>query len=135
MGDPPDRLSELLHVGDPALQQVARAAPGGKQFGGLFDLSVRGQEQDAHLREFGAQHQCRVQACGQVTCGHPDINNGQVRAFLANQGQQPRRILRLPRNVEAGPIQQARDSLPQQRVVVGENDARAKFAAWIPHVQ
>ncbi|KOV66970.1 hypothetical protein ADK64_11055 [Streptomyces sp. MMG1121] len=43
LGDPPDRLQELLHVGDPALEQIPDPPTAGQQLHGLLHLDMRGQ--------------------------------------------------------------------------------------------
>jgi hypothetical protein len=44
--DPADRLRELGHVSDPALEQITGALADGQQLHRLLDLSVRGQDED-----------------------------------------------------------------------------------------
>ena len=43
-------------VGDPALEQVADAAPAGQQLHCVLGLDVRGEHQDGDVGEFVADH-------------------------------------------------------------------------------
>ena len=125
--DPADCLRELGHVGHPALEQVADALAGGQQLHRLLDLGVRRQDQDPGRGELLADLPGRVEALGQIAWGHPDVDDGQVRVVLADQGQQRRSVVSLADDVEAGSLEQARYPLTQQGVIVGQDNALACF--------
>jgi hypothetical protein len=103
-GDPADRVCELGHVGHPALEQVADPVTGGEQLHRLLDLGVRRQDQDPGPRELPADLAGRVEALGQVVRGHPDVDDGEIRLVLADQGQQPGRVVRLTDHLEPRPF-------------------------------
>jgi hypothetical protein len=52
--------------------------------------------------------------------------------LLADQGQQLRSIVSLANDVEPCSVQQARYALPEQRVIVCQNDALALFVHYAP---
>jgi hypothetical protein len=55
---------------------------------------------------------------------------------LAHELEQLPRIVALTDDLETGALEQARKSLPEQHVVVGENDARANLGSrHCPHYQ
>src|SRR5262249_40852737 len=82
------------------------------------DLGVRRQDQDPGRRELRPDLPGRIEALAEKPWRHPDIDDGQVRIVLADEGEQPWSIMGLADDVESGSFQQARDALPPQRLVV-----------------
>ena len=119
------RIDEVVHVDDPALQQVTAALAAGQQTHGVLDLDMRGKDKDGDVRKFRTNLASRVKAFGGVTGRHPDVHDHQFRPLLAHKRQQQRRVCALPYDVEARPLEQARDSFAQQDVVVCQRDLDA----------
>jgi len=101
---------------------------GGEQLHRLLDLRMRRENQDAYSGEFLADHPRRVEALSQMIRGHPDVDDGEVRTMLPDQGQKPRRVVGLAHHLEPCAFEQARDSLPKQDVIVRQHDAHPCFA-------
>ena len=129
--DPADSLRELGHIGHPALEQVTDALTGGQQLHRLLDLGVRRQDQDAGSGELLADLPGRFKALGHVTGGHPDVDDGQVRALLADEAQQPGSIVSLADDVEPRSLEQAGYPLTEQGVIIRQDNALACFAHYV----
>jgi EmrB/QacA subfamily drug resistance transporter len=85
--DPVERLDEVGHVGDPALEQVAAALPAGQQIHGLLDLDMGGQHHDRGVGEILPDHPGGIQPFGGLARWHPDIHHHQIRPVLPDQGE------------------------------------------------
>ena len=125
--DPLQRLDELIHVGDPALQQVAAALTAGEQVHRVLDHGVRGQDQDGDVRELGPDHTGRVEPLGGMIRRHPDIHDGQFRLMLPDQRDELRPITASADHDKTGLFEQAGQALPEEDVVVGQCDPDAGF--------
>src|SRR6266581_4000133 len=124
--DPPKCVDELVHVGDAALEEVADALPAGEELHRVLDLGMRRQNENARLRQLGPDDARRLQTLGRVVRGHPDIDDDQVGVALAYQLDELGGGARLAHDLEAGVLQQARDSLPEKDVVVGQHHTRLR---------
>src|SRR6185369_2108995 len=124
--DPPERVDELVYVGDAILEEVADALPAGEQLHRVLDLGMGRQDEDARLRELGPDNPRCLQALGRVARRHPDIDDSQVGLALAHQLDDLGGGARLAHELEAGVLQQARDPLPEEDVVVGQHHTRLR---------
>jgi signal transduction histidine kinase len=55
---------------------------------------------------------------------HADIDDGEIGLMLAHESQQLRAVARLADDLIPAPVKQARETLAQQHVIVGEDDSR-----------
>jgi hypothetical protein len=62
---------------------------------------VRGQDQDGGCWEVLANLPGRFNAFCQIAWGHPDVDDGQIRAMLLDQVEQPGSVVCLADDVEA----------------------------------
>jgi hypothetical protein len=53
---------------------------------------------------------------------HPDVDDCKIGLVLLNERHQPRSVVSLARDLEAGPLEQARQTLAEEDVVVGEDN-------------
>jgi hypothetical protein len=58
--------------------------------------------------------------------GHPDVDDDEVGLVLADELEEPVGVCGLTDNVEAGPVEQAREAFAQQDVVVCDDDPAAR---------
>ena len=56
---------------------------------------------------------------------HADVDDGQIRSALANDPDQLRPVARPADDLVPAPLEQARDALAHQHVIVGDDDSRA----------
>ena len=120
-GDPLQRVQELVHIGDAALEQVADAASASQQLHRVLDLGVSGQHQDGGSRQFLTDHPGRLQPFGRVRGRHPDVGHYQVGPGLPGQRQQLRAVTGLPRHLIAGVVEQTGQALAEQDIVLGQH--------------
>jgi hypothetical protein len=113
------RLDEIIHIGDPVLEQVAAAASGTDQLHGLLDLDVRGQHQDGDVGEPLADFPGCLEPLSRVPGRHADVHDGEIGQLLADDGQQALRVAGLADDGEARAFQEARQRFPEQHVIVG----------------
>ena len=123
-GDPLQRVQELFHIGDAALEQVADAISASQQLHRVLDLSVSGQHQDGGIWQFLTDHPGRLQPLSRVGGRHPDVGHYQVRPGLPGQRKQPRAVTRLPHYLIAGTAEQPGQALAQQDIVLGQHHPR-----------
>ena len=71
--DPVERLNEVVHVGDVALQQITAALSAGQEIHRVLYLDMIGENHDRGLRKLLPDHPCRVEALGRVARWHPDV--------------------------------------------------------------
>jgi signal transduction histidine kinase len=76
------------------------------------------QHQDPDVRQLAADFPGGVQSFGVVVGWHPDIDHSEFRAELADQRDELVGVAGLPDHVEAGALQQADQTFPEQDVVV-----------------
>ena len=125
--DPLQRPGELVHVRDAALDQVTDPLTAGQEFGRLLDLHVRGQHHDRRLRKLLADGRGGVEAFRRVSGRHPDVDDREVGTHLPDQLDQLGGAPASPTTSKpSGP--QARQSLAEENVVVGNHDPRAACA-------
>jgi undecaprenyl-diphosphatase len=120
--DPLQRLDEVLDVGHPALQQIAAALTAGEQVHRVLDLDVRRQDQDGDPGELRPDHPGRVQAFGGMAGRHPDVHDHQLGLLLPHQLHELRGVAGLPGHGKARTLEQAREPLAQQDVIVSQRD-------------
>src|SRR6266511_5185628 len=123
--DPPQRLDELVHVQDAALEQVADPIAGGEQFRRLLDLDVCRQDEDAGLRKLVADRVGGLEPLGRVRGRHPNVDDHELWLMFAHELDQLVCVARLAGDLEVGSLEQAREPFAQKDVVVGHDDATA----------
>jgi hypothetical protein len=123
--DPLHGLDEFRHVEDAALEQVAAALPAGQQVQRVLHLDMCRKDQDRGLRELSTDRARRVQALGGVARRHPDVHDDKVGPPVANQRDELRGISALAYDVKAGALEQARQALAEQDVVVRKRNPGA----------
>jgi hypothetical protein len=62
---------------------------------------------------------------------HPDVDDGELRLVLAYQLEELTCISCLTDDVVAGPVEEAREPLAKQDVVVGDNDPAVRVRSGI----
>ena len=85
----------------------------------MLDRGMYRQHQYGGVRELLAGDARCLQAFGGMARRHPDVDNGQVRVVLAHQLHERGGIAGPAQDLEAGALQQARDSLAEEDVIVG----------------
>ena len=128
LDDPLQRLDELVHVRDAALQQVATALAAGQEFGRPLDLNVSGENDDCRLRELLADGRGGIETFAGMGRRHPDVDDREVGTKLADEVDQPGRGAGLADDLEAGTLEQACQPLAEKNVVVGQHHLRAARA-------
>ena len=121
VGDPLERLKKVAHLGDPALQQVADLAPLGEQAHRAVDLDMRGEHEDAYVREFLADRRRGIEALGRMGGGHANIQHDQLWKVLANQPHQLGHIARQTDDLKAQRFEDAGNALAQEDIVVRDD--------------
>jgi hypothetical protein len=122
VGDAPQRLGELRDVADSVFEQVTDPSPAGKQSHRVLGMHKGRQHHDAGLRELLADGQRRVEPFGGMTWWHPDVDNDEIRALRPDQGDEAACVPGLAGDLESRPFEQPRHALPQQDVVIGQDD-------------
>lgn len=116
------RIDEVVHVDDAALQQISAPLAAGQETHGVLDLDMRGKDKDGDVRKFRTNLAGCVEAFGGVTGRHPNVDDHQFRPPLAHKCEQLRRGCALPHDIEARALEQTRETLAQQDVVVCQRD-------------
>ena len=129
---PSQSVDEFIYVGDAALEEVADALAAGEELHRVLDLSVRGQHEDGGLWELCANDARRRKALGRVVWWHPDIDDYQVGFALAYQFDEVGGVACLADDVKAGVLEQARDPLTEEDVIVGQDYTRLRHVTMIP---
>ena len=122
--DSPHRVEELVDVGDATLEHVAGAAAAREQRHRVLHLHVRGEDQQRRLRELFADELGCVEALRPMGWRHADIDHRKIGALLAHQPHQFRPVTRLADELVPAPLEQAREALAQQHVIVGHDNSR-----------
>ena len=78
-------------------------------------------------RQLLADRARRVEALGRVRRRHADVDDGELRPLLAHERDELVAVAGLADDLEAEPLEQAREPLAEQDVVVGEDDAGARL--------
>ena len=91
----------------------------------MLDLDMRGEDEDADLRKLLADRAGRVEPLGRVRRRHADVDDDELGLLLAHERRAARRVAGLADDLEAGPLEQAREAFAQKDVVVGDNDSSA----------
>ena len=120
-----DSVEKLLELGDPTLEQVATPAAAGQQRHRLRHLHVRRKEQDRGLRKFLADQVRGLEALRPMIRRHADVDDGQIRSVLLNEPDQLRPVAGLADDLVPALLEQAREALAHQHVIVGDDDSRA----------
>ena len=89
-------------------------------------MAVSRQHEDSRLRKLLADGAGGVEPLSLLRRRHPDVDHRQVRLVLADQRKELLGIAGLTHHLEPRPLEQAREALPEQDVVIGERDARSR---------
>src|SRR2546421_1729421 len=87
----------------------------------MLDVGMGGQDQDAGFGEFLADLPGRVQPLDGMGRRHPDVDHHQLGRGLPDHWQYLPAVTGLPDNREARALEQARQPLPEQDVVVRQD--------------
>ncbi|MBV9449910.1 MAG: hypothetical protein JO345_28865 [Streptosporangiaceae bacterium] len=117
-----ERPDEIVDVDDPALEQVAASLATGQEVHRMLDLHVRGQDEDGDAGEIQADLASRVETLGGMAGRHPDVHDHQFGPLITDKREQLRGIPALPDDLEPRAVQQARETLAQQDVIVSQRD-------------
>jgi len=131
-GDALKRLKKVVHLGDPALQQIADPAPLGEQADRAMDLDMRGEHEDADRGEFCADRLRGIQTLGRVGGGHANIQDDQLGKVLADQRHQLGHIARQAHNLKSRRFEEAGNALAQEDIVVGDDHSSTALGLGHP---
>ena len=90
----------------------------------MLHLHVCGEDQKRRLRELFADHLGCLEALRPMGWRHADIDHREIGALLAHQPHQFRPVARLADQLVPAPLEQAREALAHQHVIVSHDDAR-----------
>ena len=123
-GHPAHRVEELVHVGDPVLQQIAH--PGAallEQAQGEVGLEVLGQDQHAEARPvLGPERARRANPLVADPRRHPDIDDRKIGLCRSDDLHEGFGRAGLPGHLEASLDEQPDDALAEQDRVVSDDD-------------
>ena len=123
VGDAVHGVDEDRDVADALLEQVADAlGVVADQVDGVGLLEVLREHEHAGLGERVAQLDRRAQAVVLVGRRHLDVDDGDVGAMRARAAQEVVGVAGLRDDLEAGALEDARDPLAQQDVVLADHD-------------
>src|SRR6266571_3483638 len=88
-----------------------------------YDSSLRAWRTNA--RELGPDYAGRSEALGGMVRRHPDVHDGQLRLLLPDKRDELRRVPALPGHRKAGPLEQARETLAEEDIIVSQRDTNA----------
>ena len=128
VGDPLDRLKKVVHLGDPALQQIADPAPFGEQAHRAVDLDMRGEHEDADRRKLCADRLRGIETLGRMGRGHANVQHDQLWKVLANQRHQLGHIARQAHDLKSRRFEEAGYALAQEDIVVGDDHSSPALA-------
>ena len=77
------------------------------------------------MRKFLADQVRGLEALRPMIRRHADVDDGQIRSALANEPDQLRPIACASDDLVPAPLEQAREALAHQHVIVGDDDSRA----------
>jgi len=121
--NPAERVHEVVHVHDPALEQVADPLAGREKVCRVLDLDVSREDEDADLREFFADRVRGIEPFGGVRRRHADVDDHQIRLVLSHELDQRVSVAGLADDLEVGSLEEAREPFAQEDVVVRDDDA------------
>jgi len=131
-GDPPQGVHELVHVRDPALEQVTDAAAARQQVHRVFHLDMRRQHQDGGLGPLLTDRLRGVQALGRVRRRHADVDHDEVGEEPPDQFQQLGGVTGPAQDLEVGALQQTREALTEQHVIVRYDHTGSAHPSLLP---
>ena len=94
----------------------------------MLDLDVRREDEDRRLGELLADLAGRVETLRRVRRRHPDIDKGELGPVFANGCDQLLAIAAPRYDIEPGPLEEARQALAEEYVVVCQRHSRAVCA-------
>ena len=123
--DPLQRLEELVHIRDPALEQIADSLTAGQKLHRVLHLDVGREDEDARLGKRLADRPRRLETLSRMSRRHSDVDEHQVGPVLADQVEQLHPVAGLPYHLELGALEQAGDALSKQDVVVRQDHSHS----------
>ena len=90
----------------------------------VLHLHVCREDQERRLWELVANHLGCLEALRPVVGRHADIDDREIGPPLAHQPHQFRRVTRLADYLVPAPLEQAREALAHQHVIVSDDDSR-----------
>src|SRR5205823_12957195 len=106
-----------------ALEKVARPIAALEHLHRVLDLDMGREKDDAGPRKLRADLAGGVEALCRVVRRHADVDNRQLGPLLADQADQLGAVIRLSDDFEAGVLQQARQALTEEDVVIRQDYA------------
>ena len=91
----------------------------------MLHLHVCGEDQERRLGELFADRLGCLETLRPMGWRHADIDHREIGAVLAHQPHQLRPVTRLADDLVPAPLEQAREALAHQHVIVGDDDSRA----------
>ncbi len=117
---PPNRVEQLIDVGDPVLEQITDAGPTiGEEAHGMGRLDGLRQDDDRRRRGRGQQRLRRPQPLVREGRWHADVHDRDVGPARRDQIEQRGRIAHGADDLEPTVPQHAGDAFAQQDVVLG----------------
>ena len=130
--DPGHGVGELVHVGDPVLEQVAHAGrAGAQQPGRIHGLDVLRQHQHRGARMGPAQLDRGPQPFIGPGGRHPDIGDDHVGVMLRDRRQQGGAVGDRGAHLVALVFQQPGQPGPEQGGVLGDHDAHRRMLSCV----
>ena len=91
----------------------------------MLDLDMGGEDEDPGFRELVTNLVRCIETFRRARRRHPDVDDHELGPLLAHELQELVPVACLADNLEAGPVEQARETLAQKDVVVRKNDSTA----------
>ncbi len=124
------RVPERVDVGDAVLVQVADALRAAlQQLQRVALVEELREHHHADRRQLAADQLCRPQPLVGLRRRHADVRDGDVGLVRADLAQQVLGVRRLADDLEAGVLEQAGETRPQQDRVVGDHHAHTRSLA------
>ena len=121
--DPCHGVEEVVELADAALQEVTAPAAGCEQRHRLGDFDVGREDQDRRVGEFLADHPRSLQTLRPMIWRHANVHDRQIRPELAHESHQLRSVTGLADDLVPAALEQAREALPHQHVILSDDDS------------
>ena len=122
-GDPPRRVEEVVNVEHAVLEQIAEAAAGGDELDDVAGLDVLGEHQHGRAGMLATDLGGRAGPLVVVVGRHAHVDDREVGRVLLHERQQRVRVSGAADDLVPVVLDQAGQSLAQERGVLGDHDA------------
>ena len=123
-GDAPQRIHEVADIADPVLQEVTDpACPIREELRRILPLDVLAEDEDGGARHAPPRLDRGAQTLVALGGRHPDVDDRDVRTMGDDGLDERRTVADLGDDRPAGLLDQPRDSLADERRVLGDDDA------------